>query len=255
MASTPAITPAQLQQYENEGFFVLPSVIPAAHLQLLRDEAVGSIAAADAQMDAKVVKQLGPNVKGSRYFEGFAHDRAPGIKDFLFSDAMADVCRAVLGGDAYLYWEQYVIKGPERGLKFSWHQDSGYGMHATEKPYLSCWCALDDMSEQNGTVYMLPYSRTPQGRKVVEHIRDPEINDLVGYHGDDPGDPVICPAGSIACFSSFCFHRSGFNTSPNYRRVFLAQYAAAPIMKRDGTGVAGRAIPFLKDGKNVAGGR
>ena len=247
-----AISDSNLRQYDSEGYFVLPSVIPPNHLQLLRDEATASVAAADAEMDAKGVKQLGPNHKGSRYFEAFAHDRASQLKAFLFSDLMVDVCRSVLGLDAFLYWEQYVIKGPERGLTFSWHQDSGYGMHATEKPYLSCWCALDDMSEANGTVYMLPYSRAPQGRKVVEHVRDPEINDLVGYHGDDPGDPVICPAGSIACFSSFCFHRSGFNTSPNYRRVFLAQYCAAPIMKRDGSGIAGRAIPFTKDGKNVA---
>jgi ectoine hydroxylase-related dioxygenase (phytanoyl-CoA dioxygenase family) len=244
------ITPAQLRQYDNDGYFVLPSVIPAPHLQLLREEGDSFIAAADAEMTAKNVDKLNGNFKGSRYFEAFAHDRAPRIKQFLFSDLMADICRAVLGGDAFLYWEQYVIKGPERGLKFSWHQDSGYGMHAVEKPYLSCWCALDDMSEANGTVYLLPYSRGG-GKKVMPHVRDPELNDLVGYHGDDPGDPVLCPAGSIACFSSFCFHRSGFNTSPNFRRVFLAQYTAAPIMKRDGTGVAGRAIPFLKNGSPV----
>ena len=28
-------------------------------------------------------------------------------------------------------------------------------------------------------------------------MRDEELNDLVGYHGDDPGEPVIAPAGSI----------------------------------------------------------
>ena len=39
---------------------------------------------------------------------------------------MADVCRATLGDTAYLFWEQYVVKGAEAGMKFSWHQDSGY---------------------------------------------------------------------------------------------------------------------------------
>lgn len=30
------------------------------------------------------------------------------------------------------------------------------------KPYLTCWCTLDDVSEENGTVYVLPqYSGEP----------------------------------------------------------------------------------------------
>jgi ectoine hydroxylase-related dioxygenase (phytanoyl-CoA dioxygenase family) len=95
---------------------------------------------------------------------------------------------------------------------------------------------------------MLPYSRA--GTKTrVDHVKDEKTNDMVGYHGDDPGEPVICPAGSIAVFSSTCFHRSGFNRTPKPRRVYLAQYSPAAILKE------GKAIicaePFLKDGKRV----
>jgi ectoine hydroxylase-related dioxygenase (phytanoyl-CoA dioxygenase family) len=64
------------------------------------------------------------------------------------------------------------------------------------------------MTEANGTMYLLPYSRAGT-RGVVKHVRDKESNDLVGYFGDDPGYPVIVPAGSIACFSTTLFHRSG----------------------------------------------
>jgi len=42
---------------------------------------------------------------------------------------------------------------------------------------------------------MLPYERAG-GRKVVEHTQDKGDWDLIGYRGSDPGDPVICPAGS-----------------------------------------------------------
>jgi ectoine hydroxylase-related dioxygenase (phytanoyl-CoA dioxygenase family) len=35
----------------------------------------------------------------------------------------------------------------------------------------SCWIALDDMTEANGTAYLLPYSR-PGTRHVVKHVRD-----------------------------------------------------------------------------------
>jgi ectoine hydroxylase-related dioxygenase (phytanoyl-CoA dioxygenase family) len=166
---------------------------------------------------------------------------------------MAGLCRATLGPEAYFAWEQFVVKAAEKGAKFSWHQDAGYGADAgadTSGEGLSCWCALDDMSEANGTVYLLPYSRGGGG-KLMPHMRDPELNDLVGYHGDDPGIPVIAPAGSIAVFSGRVFHRSGFNTTTRLRRVYLSQYSSKPGMKADGSGPFGPAVPFLKDGERV----
>jgi hypothetical protein len=63
-------------------------------------------------------------------------------------------------------------------------------------------------------------------RHVVEHHRDHETSDLIGYSGPDPGDPLTVPAGSIAAFSSTLFHRTGPNTSGHPRRVYIAQYRA-----------------------------
>src|SRR5437879_415527 len=55
-----------------------------------------------------------------------------------------------------------------------------------------------DMSEENGTISVLPFSRAGT-REVTDHVKDPVLNDLVGYFGDDPGDPVIVPAGQHCC--------------------------------------------------------
>src|SRR5829696_10102378 len=171
------------------------------------------------------------------------------VREFLFSELMAEVVRAALGESAYLFNEQYVVKAAEKGLKFGWHQDSGF-VGYPHRPYLSCWCAIDDVTVENGTVYLLPYSRAGT-REVVEHVKDEETNDLVGYFGDDPGDPVVARAGSIACFSSVCFHRSGANETDQPRRVYLAQYSAEPIMTEDGSRVRHLAKPFLEGGKRV----
>ena len=61
--------------------------------------------------------------------------------------------------------------------------------------------------------------------------------------------PATRPAGSIAVFSSTCFHRSGTNRTPNQRRVYLAQYSPEPIL-RDGKPPI-LAEPFLKAGQRV----
>ena len=239
-----SITPAQRRQFQEEGWFLLPGVVPAAHLELLREVCMQFIAAHDAEMDAAGVTQQGINIRGNRYFIANRH-KGTRLAEFIYSDLMAEVCRATLGDNAFLFWEQFVVKGPEKGAKFSWHQDSAY-VGTPHRPYLTCWVTLDDVTEANGTVYLLPYSRAGT-REVVPHTKNPASNDLEGYFGSDPGDPVIAPAGSIACFSSTVLHRSGFNTTPHWRRVYLPQYSAEPLLRPDGK-LAAFAEPFLVNG-------
>lgn len=238
------------QQYENEGYFILESIVPEAHLQLLRDKVMENIARLDAAMDAKGVDRLDLNHKGSRYFVGAYRSGDQEIGDFIFSDLMAEITRATLGDDVFLFFEQYVVKAAEKGGKFSWHQDSGYVGHPNRKPYLTCWVTLDDVNEENGTVYLLPYSRAGT-RDYVQHRYDAESNDKVGYFGDDPGIPIIAPAGSIACFSSTVFHRSGPNLTDKMRRVYLPQYSAEPLLNSEGTGLWSLAEPFIQNGERV----
>jgi ectoine hydroxylase-related dioxygenase (phytanoyl-CoA dioxygenase family) len=230
--SSPQITRAQIEQFHDKGFFVLESVLPESELEALRDECERLVAERDREMDRLGVDTIDLDHRGSRYFI-HAYGKSPGVARFLRSDLMARIARAALGPTVYLFNEQYVVKAAERGMKFGWHQDSGFIPYA-HRPYLTCWVALDDVTEENGTVYLLPYSRAGT-RDVVEHVHDEETNDLIGYFGDDPGDPVIVPAGSVVSFSSTLFHRSGPNTTDQMRRVYVAQYSAEPILTDDGS--------------------
>jgi ectoine hydroxylase-related dioxygenase (phytanoyl-CoA dioxygenase family) len=240
------ITPEHVGQFRDEGFFVLESVLPASELEALRGECQRFIDERDREMDLLGVDKLDLDHRGSRYFV-HAYGASPAVRRFLFSKLMGQVAQAALGDTVYLFNEQYVVKAAERGMKFGWHQDSGF-IPYPHRPYLTCWVALDDVTEANGTVYLLPYSRAGT-RDVVAHVHDPETNDLVGYFGDDLGDPVIVPAGSIACFSSTLFHRSGPNTTDRIRRVYLAQYSAEPILSEDRWRPRHLAEPFLVDGE------
>jgi ectoine hydroxylase-related dioxygenase (phytanoyl-CoA dioxygenase family) len=199
-------------------------------------------------MDRLGVDALDLDHRGRRYFV-HAYLESPAIRRFLRSDLMATIARAALGESVYLFNEQYVVKAAEQGMRFSWHQDSGF-IPYPHAPYLTCWITLDDVSEANGTVYLLPYSRAGT-RDVVEHTHDEQTNDLVGYFGDDPGDAVSVAAGSIACFSSTLFHRSGPNTTDRMRRVYVAQYSAEPILDETGSAPRHLAEPLLVDGERV----
>ena len=243
----------QIEQYHREGFFILESVIPDRALDALRGECMRYIDVAEKEMEAKGLRSAGINHYKKRYFIANRSAESPIMTDFLFGDLMVGICRATLGEDVYLFNEQYVVKAADTDSKFAWHQDSGYVGHY-HRAYLSCWCALDDMSIENGTIYVLPYGR--DGRHSTDainaHIVEAGSNDKVGYHGGDPGDPAIVPAGSIVVFSSRTFHRSGANRTGSYRRSYLAQYSSEPIMSKDGSRLWQRAEPVLQKGQRVA---
>jgi ectoine hydroxylase-related dioxygenase (phytanoyl-CoA dioxygenase family) len=243
------ITDEQKRQYQEEGYFILERAIPPETLEMLRGEGQFFIDKINAELDAKGVKVDGINHRDKRYFIANRYKDSAKLRSFLFSELMAEVVRATVGSEAFLFVEQFVIKCAEVGMKFAWHQDSGYVGHK-HAPYVSVWCALDDMTEQNGTIYVLPYSRAGV-RETVKHTKEEGTNDMIGYRGDDRGTPVIVPAGTIVAFSSNLFHRSGANTTDKMRRSYLCQYSPEPIMTKDGSKPWCAAVPFLKGGRNI----
>lgn len=248
LAEKSLVTEQQKQQFKDEGYFILENCVPKEHLELLRSNCQFFMKRLDDQMDAKGVDRIGISAKGKRYFAYACCKEKPEMGKFVFSELMADICRATIGDEAYLFVDQYVVKGTDKDSSFSWHQDSGYVNHLSPM-YLSCWITLDDVNLENGTVYLLPYSQVGI-RTVVQHIKDPKTNDQVGYFGKDPGIPAIVPAGSIVVFSSYVFHRSGPNLTDKLRRVYLAQYSPRTIYNLEGK-QWGQATPFLKNGEIV----
>lgn len=243
------ITGGDQQNFEQQGYLLLSQVIPAAQLEALRQECHRFIQEEDAAMDAQEVDNINLSFRGSRYFLAEKLKQSRIISEVVFSEPMATITRALLGPSVYFFLDQLVIKGPETGMSFSWHQDSGY-IPFGHTPYLTCWLPLDDVNETNGTVYLLSYDEA-QTKTRVEHTKDETIKDQVGYFGDKPGTPANLKAGDMAVFSSTVFHRSGTNRTNQFRRVLLMQYSSYPICNLDGQ-PRHWVEPFWKDGKQVA---
>ncbi|MFQ5776682.1 MAG: phytanoyl-CoA dioxygenase family protein [Terriglobia bacterium] len=243
------VTAEHAKQFDEQGYFVLEKAMSHEQLEGLRNECQRFIDMMNAEMDAKGVDTIDISHRNKRYFIGKCYRKSKTVTDYIFSDLMAEIAHAVLGDDVFFFAEQYVAKCGEVGMKFGWHQDGGYIGHP-HRPYLTCWSALDDVREENGTIYILPFDRAGT-HDSVPHYREEGTNDLIGYNGDDPGIPLIVPAGSVAVFSSTTFHRSGPNTTDKMRRVYLTQYSAEPIMNKEGTDLWNLAEPFIKDGKRV----
>lgn len=243
------ITEEQKKQYKKDGFFILENAIPDDELAMVRKECMELIEEQNKEMERLGTDTLNLTKKNSRYFVFLAYKDRPQLGEFIFSDMMAEICKATIGNDAYLFWEQFVVKGTDpKGAEFTWHQDSGYVDHI-HKTYVNAWIPLDDVNEENGTVYLLPYSLAGTKEKV-EHKPLEGSNDRVGYFGSEKGVPANCPAGSIVIFSSTTFHRSGVNNTNKLRRAYAIQFSPEPIYEADGS-LKGLAEPFLKNGERV----
>jgi ectoine hydroxylase-related dioxygenase (phytanoyl-CoA dioxygenase family) len=227
-------------RFEHEGYLVLDRAVSADTLGMLRreaDEAIAweerRIAAADSGVET--ISRL-----GERYFVPGRSREQEVMRDFLFGEVMLEIARRLLGPDAYLFTELFVCKMRDERTEFGWHQDFGYLASygfGHYQPNLSVWTALDDMSEENGALTVLPFSEWGS-RRLVEHRLDPETRDQVADFGDHAGRLLVIPAGSIVVLSGLVPHKSGRNGSGRPRRAHLVQYSREPVL------AGGRPIQF-----------
>ncbi|CAF3735669.1 unnamed protein product [Rotaria sp. Silwood1] len=226
-----------------------------------------------------------------KYFFFMHEDSEPEMKKIIFSKYMEQIVRgirsfflnrtdfisyfivAVLGENVYYTHSEIVVKRGQgkndssRRTAFAWHQDSGYVPYE-HTPYLSCWCALTEMTSNNGTISVLSAERNPSAdehHKIrwfgkarpscetkfpsYEHRPDDSSPDLLGYFGNDPGVEVVCPAGSIVVFSSLTLHSSSPNRSDFLRSAYNVQYAPVPLMSEDQKSFRHKADPFIIQSK------
>lgn len=241
------LSPAQIESFQTRGYCVMPSVMSAEQLAAAREAADALVAAAarDEPYPPSFLREgesyTAITKAGNRLFFSNRCEHFPRLADFIKGELMGTLAHELLGSDeAYLFNEQMVVKAPQHGDSFAWHQDSGYIKFA-HRPYLTLWCALDDATRHNGTVYIIPRD-IRQDRSVTPHAWDAAGSNLVGYHGDEPGELVEAPAGSIVAFSSVTMHRTGANTTDRPRRALVCQYTAEPLLRPDTGRAHNRAV-------------
>ena len=246
------ISKEQQQQFREEGYFILESVLSSQTLQLLRDACDVLIDRLHAEMDRLGTDHLHISHRNQRYHIAKQYSQIKGLDKYVFGDLMADICRATIGQNAFLFYDQYVAKAAEIGRAFAWHQDSGY-LDFPHTPYVTMWAAVDDMTADNGTVSLLPYSEVGI-RSQVKHIRNPESGDKVGYFGNAKGIQAIVPAGTVVVFSSLVFHCSSPNRTSSMRRAYVTQYSPEVILDPATELPKHLDVPFMENGTIIYNG-
>lgn len=228
-----------IELYTTQGYLVVENVLKEPILTLARETCNAAVNWKEKQMQDAGINDDGINLLNRRYFiscrkEKYFMERniSNNLDKIIFNELMENICKATIGNTAYLHNEQFVVKYRDEESSFAWHQDSGYSVYKRDgsvgaerhKPYVTCWIALDDMTEENGTISVLPFNRAGNGQ-LTKHSWSNSEAAMVGYNGSDQGVLIEIPAGSIVCFSSVTLHKSGPNLTSDPRRSYIIQYA------------------------------
>lgn len=243
------MTREHVEQFHEEGYFVLRQAFGESEVEKLRIECQRYVEKRDSGMAVAGMATDGLTHRGNRYFAKNSCLESRYLMNFLLGSTIEEIVRMILGDEVYLFRDLFAVKYPD-GMEFGWHQDSGYMRGRPHKSYLTCWCPLDDVTVENGTIWILPFS-VLDCRNTISHVRDETTNDLIGYAGHEEGIPIEVPAGSLVVFSSMVLHRTGANRTSRQRRAYFAEYTPEPIVDFDGS-PWNLAIPFIRAGRRVS---
>lgn len=216
------LTAAQLQQFQEDGYIVLPNLFDAEEISLLLREAEGDTSvAADALSrndgEGGITKLRVWNEEGDDLYGLVAR-----------SPRLVHTMEQLLGDEVYFYHSKLNLKEPFTGGAWAWHQDYGYWYNngCLYPDMGSCMIALDRATRQNGCLQVLKGSHR-MGR--MDHVK---VGDQTGADPDRVEQAIkVCELiyvekepGTTLFFHSNLLHRSDQNRSPDRRWVYICCY-------------------------------
>lgn len=214
--------PALLDRLQTDGYVILPSLLPAAQLQAIRDA---------------LAPWLQGDKPGRNDFEGFRSERvyallakSPVFADLVTHPLVLDVCEAVLGPNFMLSACLAINTHPGETAQALHFDDSFYHVPRPRPPYgISAFWAIDHFTADNGPTEIIPGSHhwgddAPLGAALAKSFM-PGYEPQQQQHPDL--EPVIMPAGSVMLAMGTLWHRGGANGSAASRLVITPQYCVA----------------------------
>ena len=205
----------QLRAFEKDGFLLVPNLLNAEEVRLLRQITEGVVRSDPHRLDRQ-------DAKGRTTLLSLRNDLCDDMYSTLVRcERIARTMEALLGDEVYHYHHKVMIKEPKMGGAWEWHQDYGYWYEngCLRPDMASCMIAITAATKANGCLEVVPGSHRlgridhverhgqvcADPERVVEicarlGVRDMEIN---------PGDGLF--------FHSNLLHRSQKNASDDAR--------------------------------------
>jgi phytanoyl-CoA hydroxylase len=249
------LSAAQKEQYQRDGFLVIPGFKSAGEIAALRAGAARIVDAFDPAVASGIFTTKDQEKKADEYFlrsdnaircffeeEAFGpdgqlrqakelsinkighamHDLDPTFRAFS-ADARLQQVAHDLGLEQPQVWQSmYIFKQPGIGGEVRWHQDATY-FETDPISVTTFWFALEDATLENGCLWAEPGGhRTPLRERFVRNGDDIGVEklDATPWPDDSTAVPLECKAGALVCFHGLLPHYSAPNRSPVSRHAY-----------------------------------
>lgn len=145
-------------------------------------------------------------------------------RNALHHEKILDVVSQLIGYGLRCNGNKLNMKQPGYGSPVEWHQDWAFYPH-TNDDLLAVGVVLDDMTEENGPLLVIPGSH--EGPVYDHHLDGHFCGAVTDPTFSDKGTtPVMVKAGGLTIHHVRMLHGSVSNTSDQPRRLLLFQYCA-----------------------------
>lgn len=217
------LTDAEVAFYKNEGYLVLPGLLPTDMAAALREEVYEVLAAngfsrerlGHASSTADKLRQCGQYLAGSL------------LDQLINGPEVRAIAARLIEGPAHMYLPFTAVKAAGGGGQFHFHQDNNYTQHEPALGSINIWVAMVDMTPDNGCLLIVPRSHL-QGQLASRNSDDGDAHQQLDV---DPltALPIRMRAGDAVAFTRLTVHGSGPNLTSEPRVAYALQYHRADV--------------------------
>lgn len=223
------VTHVDVASYREQGYVVVPNVLSASELDVIRRELADLVAKASGLTENDEVYDLedshtpeAPNVRRIKQPHAVMSSVAALVRD----PRMIEILSQLIGPSIRFQTSKLNMKSAGDGAAVEWHQDWAFYPH-TNDDLIAVGVMLDDVDDANGPLCVLPGSH---------------LGAIHSHHADGffcgAIDPVASPidfasaakltgsAGSMTFHHVRAVHGSAPNRSDRSRNLLLFQFAA-----------------------------
>ena len=245
----------QRQQYQRDGFIVLPGFKSLDDIARLRQRAGQIVDAFDPAAASGIFTTREQESATDDYFlgsdntvrcffeeEAFGpdgqlrqakalsinkighalHDLDPVFDAFSRDPRLTAIAHGLGLGAPQIWQSMYIFKQPGIGGEVRWHQDATY-FETDPISVTTFWFALEDASLANGCLWVEPGGhRGPLRERFTRcgaHVNMEKL-DATPWPDDSVAVPLEAKAGSLVCFHGLLPHYSAPNRSPVSRHAY-----------------------------------
>jgi hypothetical protein len=222
------LTGEQVNFFKENGFLPGIKMLNSTQLQILREELFQLID--PARHDNSLFYEYNSNESTDPktiLFHALGEWRITnGLHDVLWNPAFVMAASQLLDDKPVRFWhDQIFYKPAKKGGVVAWHQDYSYWTRTKPVAHITCWCALDDATSENGCLQYIAGSHKwgllpkPVIAGDLHGIREFLSEDQQKQFDNAQLTPV--KAGEAIFHHSLTLHGSGENKSSQPRRAFV----------------------------------